>query len=314
MTQSLRSVGFRAVASGWIAAAVLLGATAYVSAQGTLRKVYVSAVDKAGAPVKDMTAADFEVKENGKAQTVTAQPATSPLRLVLVVADGGTGAYQKATADLLNALGSKAEVKIVAVPERPETLTDFTTNSADLQAAVQRLGRQSAGRKSTQVMEGLLEATKNLGAEDKRPVIVLMRAGGEASSTLQADTLRDAMRKAGARFYVISPAGARSMAVNGASNKSGIGGIDQQNANQETSDQYAQLNQVLDDGSKETGGRHEQTAAAGISAVIAQIAAELQNEYEITYTLPAGTKPGDKLQVTTKRKDVKIYAPSRLAN
>jgi VWFA-related protein len=309
MTQSLRSVGFRAAASGWIAAAVLLGATAFVSAQGTARKVYVSAVDKSGAPVKDLTAADFEVKENGKAQTATVQPATSPLRLVLVVADGGTGAYQKATADLLNALGNKAEVKIVAVPERPETLTDFTTNSADLQAAVQRLGRQSAGRKSTQVMEALLEATKNLGAEDKRPVIVLMRAGGEASSTLQADTLRDAMRKAGARFYVISPAGANSMAI-----MKSTSDRDQQNANQETSDQYAQLNQVLDDGSKETGGRHEQTAAAGIGAVIAQIAAELQNEYEITYTLPAGTKPGDKLQVTTKRKDVKIYAPSRLAN
>jgi VWFA-related protein len=309
MTQSLRSVGFRAAASGWIAAAVLLGATAFVSAQGTARKVYVSAVDKSGAPVKDLTAADFEVKENGKAQTVTVQPATSPLRLVLVVADGGTGAYQKATADLLNALGNKAEVKIVAVPERPETLTDFTTNSADLQAAVQRLGRQSAGRKSTQVMEALLESTKNLGAEDKRPVIVLMRAGGEASSTLQADTLRDAMRKAGARFYVISPAGANSMAI-----MKSTSDRDQQNANQETSDQYAQLNQVLDDGSKETGGRHEQTAAAGIGAVIAQIAAELQNEYEITYTLPAGTKPGDKLQVTTKRKDVKIYAPSRLAN
>jgi hypothetical protein len=136
-----------------------------------------------------------------------------------------------------------------------------------------------------------------------------MRAGGEASSTLQADTLRDAMRKAGARFYVISPAGANSMAI-----MKSTSDRDQQNANQETSDQYAQLNQVLDDGSKETGGRHEQTAAAGIGAVIAQIAAELQNEYEITYTLPAGTKPGDKLQVTTKRKDVKIYAPSRLAN
>jgi VWFA-related protein len=308
MRQALRRNLPRHAAIAILGTAMAVG-TASVAAQEMSRKVYISVVDKSGAPVTDMTAADFEVKENGKVQTAAVQPATDPVRLTLVIADGGTGAYQKATADLLNALGGKAEVKIVAVPERPEVLTDYTTDPAQLQAAVQRLGRQSAGRKSTQLLEGMLEATKGFAADGKRSVVVLMRAGGEASSTLQASTIRDALRKAGARFYVISPAGANSMAImQSTSNR------DQQNENQERADQYAQLNLLIDDGSKETGGRHEQTAAAGIGAVVERIAAEINNEYEVAYTLPAGTKPGDKLQVSTKRKDVKILAPSKLAN
>jgi hypothetical protein len=45
-----------------------------------------------------------------------------------------------------------------------------------------------------------------------------------------------------------------------------------------------------------------------------QVASELLNQYEVSYTLPAGAKPSDRLQVTAKRKNVVLYAPSRIPN
>src|SRR6186997_1442311 len=64
-------------------------------AQTTTRHVYVSAVDKQGQPVTDLQPADFEVKEGGKTREVaTAEPAKVPLRVALLVADQGTGAFQ----------------------------------------------------------------------------------------------------------------------------------------------------------------------------------------------------------------------------
>jgi hypothetical protein len=48
--------------------------------------------------------------------------------------------------------------------------------------------------------------------------------------------------------------------------------------------------------------------------MLGNIADELLHQYEITYTLPAGQKPDDKLEVKSKRKDVTVRAPSRLVN
>ena len=63
--------------------------------QPRTRTVCVSATDKNGSAVADLQASEFQVKEGGKtAEVLSAQPATMPLRIALIVADGGTGAFQ----------------------------------------------------------------------------------------------------------------------------------------------------------------------------------------------------------------------------
>ena len=42
------------------------------------------------------------------------------------------------------------------------------------------------------------------------------------------------------------------------------------------------------------------------------MAHELLNQYAISYMLPDGARPGDKMSLSSKRKGVKLLAPSRI--
>jgi VWFA-related protein len=302
-----RNFSVRAAACASIAAFFLIasGTSTGARVQATARKVYVSVLDKAGAPVKDMTAAEFEVKENGKVQTIELKPATNPLRVALLVSDAGLGVYQGAAGAFMDRLKANAEFKLVDVSEQPIVLTEYTSDVPTLSAGIQKLTRRASNRMNGQVMEAVNLALKDVAAEGKRPVIVVFRLGGEATSTLRASNLREAMRKAGARLHVVTPAGATGMG----------GGMGQgQSTDDEGTRNFVEISQVLEDGSRESGGRHDQYAAANLVKTMQSLADELLAQYEISYTLPAGTKASDKLQVTTKRKDVKVYAPTKIAN
>jgi hypothetical protein len=80
----------------------------------------------------------------------------------------------------------------------------------------------------------------------------------------------------------------------------------------ELADTALHLNLVLGDGSRESGGYHLETPLTSAVPTLEQIAAEIKNQYEIRYVLPAGATPDDKVQVTTRRKNVTVHAPQRL--
>jgi hypothetical protein len=82
----------------------------------------------------------------------------------------------------------------------------------------------------------------------------------------------------------------------------------------ELADTALNLNLVLGDGSRESGGFHQETPLTSAVPLLEQLAAEVKNQYEITYTLPAGTRPSDRLQVSVKRRDVTVRAPQKIAN
>jgi hypothetical protein len=49
-----------------------------------------------------------------------------------------------------------------------------------------------------------------------------------------------------------------------------------------------------------------------VPAALAKIADNLMNQYVLTYTLPDGVKPNDRLSVSTSRKGVRVLAPTRV--
>jgi VWFA-related protein len=280
--------------------------------QPRTRTVYVSVIDKQDQAVTDLQDTEFEVKVAGKPRdVVSAEPAKIPLRIALLVADQGTGAFQLGLAHFMQKLLGHAEFALISVVVQPEKLVDFSHEGRDLSAGLSRLGPR--GRQTgAQLMEAIQDATKDIQHEERRPVIVVMRLGGEAATSLDGDDVREQLRKSGAALYVVSAAGAQGKAPSQATGTDAVSVQQGQFRDAELAEGAFNLAQVLGDGSKESGGRYEQVIATTHARALEQLADQLLHQYAITYALPDGVKPGDKLSVSSKRKGVTVRAPSRL--
>jgi hypothetical protein len=250
------------------------------------RRVYISAIDSTGAPVTDLAAANIAVKEDGKERVVASlEPATAPMHVALLVEDGGLGAFQSGVAQFLQRSLGRGQFSITVLTPQAVQVVDFTDDVAALRGAIGRLGVR--GRVQTdgdQMIDAIARAAKALqqrGAE--RPIILALTvAGGQPQSVEPRDVL-STLRSSGAGLNVVFVTG-------------------------------AELGMVLGDGPGQSGGRIEQAGTgAGIAPAMIKIADALQRQYLLTYTLPDGVKPAERVSVSTSRKGITLTAPSRIA-
>lgn len=297
------------------AALLLSAACADVAAQTpAMRAVVVSAVGRDNVPVKDLVAADLEVKVAGKVQQVVdVQPATEQLRVAVLVADGGTGAYQLGLAQFVQKLYGRAEFQFTSMLPQPEKLGPYASDRNTLVPILNKLGQRAGARTGAQLSEALLDATKDVRTEATRPVIVIARLGGEAPSDLSAKTVRTELQKSGAILYVVSAQGANRLpgrAIESSSTDGATRAIGQAYDSDQT-DRSMNLALILGDGSRESGGRHDEVASVTLAKAFDSIADELLGQYRVTYTVPENLKPTDKFSVASKRRGLVVRAPSR---
>ena len=272
-----------------------------LSHQAVTRTIHVSATHRDGRPVVDMLTSDFEVKEGGRMQTITVAPATAPLRVALIVSDGGRGQFQYGAARFCDALLGHAEISIIGVVMDFEILADYTPDAATLQGGLLRLGRRLLGGRSPsgitpRLTETILHVAKGIRREGYRTAIVVMRSGGETVPGFGSDMARAVIRESGAVMHVVSAMSPDDTTMG----DTGLGNLT--------------VTVILNDGPRESGGRHVQVLGTSMAPEMDRIAAELRNQYEITYTLPPGTKPSDRVSVSSKRRGVTVRAPSRIVN
>ena len=287
-----------AIAAVISAAPIAMRATS-TSAQVVTRTLYATVTSSDGKPVLDMGAQEFELREGGRVQEIAVRAATKPLRAALIVSDRGGGQFQQGALTFCEAVLGSGEIAITGIVVQPELLTDFTTSPDLLRGGILRLGRRSsAPGAGTQLIEAILDVAKVVRRDGSRPAIVVMRMGGEETTPIAASTVLNAIRASRATMYVVSPAGVDRYPMQ--SNRSG--------------ESVTVVPTVLGGGVGESGGRQIDVAVNTMRPAMQQVATELLNQYEITYTLPSGTKPNDRIAVTTKRKGVTVRAPTRIAN
>jgi len=308
----------------WFVAVVLTGAlapgagtsmAANDTAQPRQRTVYVSATDKDGTPITDLTAGEFEIKEGGrKTEIVSVKLSSTPLRIALIDADAGTGAFQLSVLRFMQKLVGHAEFSLTSVLIQAEKVMDYTADVDDLRAGINRIGIRGRERNNPQLIEAIEEVTKDVAREARRPAIVVMRIGGEAASVVAGTDVKEALRKTGAVLYVVSTLSATTRPASLVQGDDIVSVARGQLADDEVTSSALNLAVVLGDGAKESGGRHETVVSTTLVTVMEQIADELLNQYQIDYALPADVKPSDKLSVSVKRKGVTLHAPSRIPN
>ena len=292
---------------GILAAAPAPGLSPRLSESGT---IYVTAFDRDGRAVTDLQPGDFAVKIGGDRIDVTrVEPAQMPLRIAVLVADGGTGGFQQALGHFMQKLLGHAEFSLTSVIVQPELIVDYASEGGPLRDGLLRLGPR--GRQhGAQLMEAIRDAAGTVRSSGRRPAILVLRVGSEATTPLTGKDVREQLQASGAVLHVVSTLGAQRPPASSA--RPGISNEQSQMEDADTAGSILNLAQVLGDGARESGGRHDQVVSTTLVPALEHVADELLNQYAITCTLPPGLKPTDKLSVSTTRKGVKLQAPARL--
>jgi hypothetical protein len=279
--------------------------TAGVQAAASIaRSVFVSAFDSNGAPVDDLVAADFVVKENGKVRDVVRAVPGGPVRMhvAIIVDDNGTGLFRAGVARFIQRLQGRAQFAVTTVVGQPQKLVDYTANTNELIDAISAIGARPGTPDGGQLLQGIYDAAKEQARlEAARPVIVALTIPGEEHTTLPARYVLDQLRDTGATLHVFATAGSASRQLSTVSKPAAL------------LEENFNLGEVLGDGPKQSGGRRtEIVAAAGVVSGLQELAEELLHQYFIEYDLPGGVKPSDRLNIAVKRRGVTVRAPSRI--
>ena len=182
-------------------------------------------------------------------------------------------------------------------------LVDYTSDVEMLREAVLRLGVRAETPEGGRVVEAVFDSAKELRDFDCPVIIVLTDTHAEYSS-LPAQHVMDELQRSGATLYVVAVARVATL------NPSSVPIAKDKPA--DLLEHQLDINRVLGDGPKQTGGRRVEIGGLGGTIPELQgVGAELRNQYLITYLVPAGEKPNQRINVSVKRHGVTVRAPQR---
>jgi hypothetical protein len=279
-------------------AALLLSRPATLQSQAPERSLYVSVVDKSGAPVDNLMPADFIVREDNVAREILrVAPATDPMQIAIMV-DTSTAAgpyvpdMRRALPPFIERLtmptasGRRNEVALITLGSRPTILADYSIESEPLTKAVDRVWEESLPG-AYYLLNGIIEVTQGFRRrEAARPVMVAIVTEGPELSSRHPDQVLAPLRDSGAALHVVSlgpPA-------------AGI------------SDDVRFRNTVIDEGPRISGGTRSQLlAASALTGKLQQLADLLTHAYRVTYARPERLIPPERITVATRRSDLTAH-------
>jgi hypothetical protein len=275
---------------------VLLGIAAILfpaapGAQAIQRSMYVSVLNEADAPVSDLGPSDFLVREDNVAREVLrVAPADEPMQIAVLV--DNSQAARDYIRDIRAGLesfidemtsGTRDEISIIALAERPTILADASSDRAKILKGVNRIFEQRGS--GNYLLDGIIEVSRGFKKrEAQRPVIVAISTEGPEFSSRRYEDVLKPLHDAGAAFHAI------------------VLGLPSNDISEDARNRAA----VLDEGPRTSGGRRSSLlATSALPGELKRLAAELTHQYRITYARPLSLIPPERVTVGATRPGLK---------
>jgi hypothetical protein len=278
------------------AASLLLGIAALGSvalhAQTEERAMYVSVLDRSGAPVAAVSPSDLVVREDGVAREILrVLPADEPLQIALLVDDSTAGEpyireYREGISRFVTEVlatspgGRRNQIALVGLASRPTIITDYSSDPAELEKGIGRIFAQP--NSASFLLDALIDITRGLRVSQvPRPVIIAISTEGLEYSQRHFDEVLEPLRESGAAFHAITIGNPSNMA--------------------------ADRSTVLQRGTSETGGALSTLlTASALPNRMGQLAAELLNQQRVIYAHPDSLIPPDRIVVSAAKPDLVV--------
>jgi hypothetical protein len=278
----------RAAAVAVAGLALAAGGHAYAGHAGPAeRAIVVTVLAESGTPLRDLTAADFVVKEKGKKLNVLDAKLSTDTLSAAVVVDAALPApgMQPPTSELRGAMTSfvrtvlgvnpDARISLWQVGNAPIQIVELGSKREDLDAAI---GRFFFNKDAAAVLlEGLDAAGRQIaGAPGSRRAIVMIDFGSpEATGLGSGQQAANSVASSGATLWAVSVRSGSSASSN--------------------------REELLDNLTKASGGKRYSTlAASALEPRLKGIAASLTSQYLVTFERASDDAPKSLTFETTK--------------
>jgi VWFA-related protein len=280
---------FRAAVAAYAASAVVLLALAasqvHLGAQSSEQTLYVSVLDRNGAPVTDLGPGDITVREGAaRREVLRVSRAVEPIDIALLVDDSQAAEphlihIRPALSRFVQLMQQEHNIAIVGLAQRPTIFTDYTRDPKRLAAAIGRVFPQSSSGMT--LLDALVEVSRGLQKrEAPRAALVAMITNGPEQGRYDDRTVVETLRSGGAAFYAVSVGTFTDIAP----------------------EEHRYRNIVLERGTRATGGRHVNLmAASGLPEALAAVARELSSQLKVVYSRPGSLIQADSAEVSVTR-------------
>ena len=276
-----------------VALAPGLGAWGQTAADKT---IFVSVVDDAGKPLKDLGLGDILIREDGAdREVISISPAKDPLYVALLVdtspaAEPYIQDIRKSLTTFVQQIGaasSDARISVTEFGQAAIPITPFTTDREKLQKDINRIFPKR-GDVPAVLLEGLKDASDSLAKQNSRraAIVIFTMEGTIDRSSEEPRKIQESLSKSRAQLWTISL-----------------------EKNQAKQDKLSQRDVILNAMTQATGGRREFISAeSAIEGYMKLYADALLSQFAVTYQRPGADRPKVVQTGLTRNGPLKVHS------
>ena len=270
--------------------------------------IYATVQDKGGRLVPDLTAEDFEIKDNGKVQPITVfSNEVQPITVVMMLDRSGSmrGNFrlvEEAGRAFVRKLGPGDKARIGVFADRIEIQPESFTSEPAQMLAILRSDLPVSG--PTPLWNAVTDAITAVRDQDGRKVVLVFSDGADAPQnfSFKNKSIMDVMRRAQQDNVMVYAIGLQTTVLRGPSGGGGFGGMTGSMTAQRPDPGLAIL-------AEDTGGGYfELTRGENLAETFARVADELHRQYAIGFEPPNLDGKMHEIELKVKRGGMKARA------